>query len=79
MYYIHDYSNKIGRSMSWLDSQGISTIFSPSGGGSTVVPYDNNKINGKRYFVVGCFDSAGYPSFTVKGKTVRKIKFRHCQ
>ena len=65
--------------MSWLDSKGISTIFSPSGGGSTDVPYDDDKIDHKRYFVVGCFDSAGYSAFSVKGKTVSKISFGDCQ
>ena len=43
-------------------------ILSPSGAGSTVVPYDDDKKEGDRYFVVGCFGDAGYSAFSAKGK-----------
>merc|ERR1711934_455329 len=33
-----------------------------------VVPYDDDKKDGDRYFVVGCFGSAGYSAFSAKGK-----------
>lgn len=79
MYYVYDFSNKIGRSMSWADSDSKSTIFSPSGGGSTVVPYDDDKKDGDRYFVVGCFGSAGYSAFSAKGKAASSISFANCQ
>ena len=54
-------------------------IFSPSGGGSTVVPYDDDKKDGDRYFVVGCFGSAGYSAFSAKGKAASSISFANCQ
>ena len=79
MYYVYDFSNKIGRSMSWLNSEAKSTIFSPSGGGSTVIPYDDDKLDGERYFVVGCFGSAGYSEFSAKGKAASSISFADCQ
>jgi len=79
MYYVYDFSNKIGRTMSWLNSDAKSTIFSPSGGGSTVVPYDSDKIDGERYFVVGCFGSGGYSEFSKTGKAVNSISFSDCQ
>jgi len=79
MYYVYDFSNKIGRTMSWLNSEAKSTIFSPSGGGSTVVPYDSDKLDGERYFVVGCFGSAGYSEFSAKGKAASSISFTDCQ
>jgi len=79
MYYVYDFSNKIGRSMTWLNSEAKSTIFSPSGGGSTVVPYDDDKLDGERYFVVGCFGSAGYSEFSAKGKAASSISFADCQ
>ena len=67
--------------MSWKESEGKSTIFSPSGGGSTVVPYDNNENDdNKRYIVVGCFGSAGYSEFSAKGKaTTNSPSLADCQ
>jgi len=81
LYYVFDFSNKIGSSMSWKESEGKSTIFSPSGGGSTVVTYDNVQIDdGKRYIVVGCFGSAGYSEFSAKGKaTTNSPSLADCQ
>ena len=79
MYYVYDFSNKIGRSMSWLNSEAKSTIFSPSGGGSTVVSYDDDKLDGERYFVVGCFGSGGYSEFSAKGKAASSVSFANCQ
>ena len=74
-----DFSNKIGRSKSWLNSEAKSTISSPSGGGSTVIPYEDDKLDGERYFVVGCFGSAGYSEFSAKGKAASSISFADCQ
>ena len=80
MYYVYDAVNRIGSSMTWLDSEGKSTIFSPSGGGSTVVPYDNDQIDSKRYVLVGCFGSAGYSEFSAIGKaTNSRPSFADCQ
>merc|ERR1711997_1173278 len=79
MYYVYDFSNKIGRTMSWSDSESKSTIFSPSGGGSTVVPYDSSAMNGERYFVVGCFGSAGFSDFRNLAKPANSISFADCQ
>jgi len=79
MYYVYDFSNKIGRTMSWSDSESKSTIFSPSGGGSTVVPYDSSAMNGERYFVVGCFGNAGYSDFRNVAKAANSISFTDCQ
>ena len=78
MYIIHDYSNLIGTSMSWLNSEGSATIFSPSGGGSTVVPFNDDKRDGKRVFIVGCFGSAGYSEFSVIGKTAFQVTLADC-
>ena len=79
MYYVYDYDDKIGKTMSWLNAGAKSTIYAPNGGGSKVVPIDSDKLDGARYFVVGCFGSAGYSAFSAKGKAATSISFADCQ
>ena len=33
MYYVKDFSNKVGKTMSWKDSQAKGNLFAPNGGG----------------------------------------------
>merc|ERR1712077_97407 len=78
MYYVYDYSNKIGRSMSWADSDAKGTVFGPNNGGTQIVPLDADQTDdGKRYFVIGCFDHTGYPGFVKVGQAATDST-NHC-
>ena len=33
MYYVKDFSNKVGKTMSWKDTQAKGNLFAPNGGG----------------------------------------------
>ena len=78
MYYVYDYSDEIGTTMSWTDSEAQATIFGPNGGGSTVVPLEDDKLDKERYFIVGCFDSTGFPGFQKVGTPATEAKFSNC-
>lgn len=78
VYYVYDFSNKIGRTMTWVDSEAKSTIFGPNGGGSAVVPFNNANMDGLRYFVVGCFDKRGFFGFEKVAKAVSNPAVSDC-
>ena len=78
MYYVYDYSNLIGNSMSWKDSASKATIFGPNGSGSEVVPFDNGDLNGDRYFVVGCFSNSGYTGFNKIAQAMNSVTTFKC-
>ena len=37
LYYVYDYSNRVGSAISWKDSQAKATIFGPNGSGQVRV------------------------------------------
>ena len=39
MYYVKDFSNKVGKTMSWKDSQAKGNLFAPNGGGMLLTIY----------------------------------------
>jgi hypothetical protein len=71
MYYIYDYSQNVGMgSMSFSDSDALSTIYGPNGSGHISVALNDDKIDGgETYFIIGCFDNNGYTGFHYVGET----------
>jgi len=78
MYYVYDYSNKIGRDMTWTQAAGKATVWGPNGGGNHEVPLAKDDLNGERYFIVGCFSSSGYGSFQKVGNSAGSPSYDQC-
>ncbi len=78
MYYVYDYSNLIGRTMTWVASDAKANIFGPNGAGAKIVPLNTSDLDGKRYFVVGCFDSNGFTGFSTVGRSVDSPNVSNC-
>jgi len=78
LYYVYDYSNKIGRDMTWSQAEAKATVWGPNGGGSHVVPLAKNDLNGERYYTVGCFDSTGYASFQKVANSASSPTLSNC-
>jgi hypothetical protein len=77
MYYVKDFSNKVGKTMSWKDTQAKGNLFAPNGGGHVQVPFDDTEVDGgKRYFIIGCFDNTGYAGFQKVGQAATDSSYK---